>query len=233
MDAAQKTLTSAIARMPRRGTQEQAEFVKSLDEVSTAAGNLRDSGDSDVENKKFALDAAVNQADIARMQVEQASNDAAAKAMLDTHDRQGEWVATVRLWVDEKEKVLGPRKKLADFVAIVKKHRLARSGFAPFNSYVKSFWPDNPEEFFAESFATWRSNPDYMKKNARPLFDWFEKGGHLEPRAPKLPSYKEVRKAMKQVAPDLDDALTVAEGTFGPLLQEARDMIVTLGGGKD
>jgi hypothetical protein len=38
---------------------------------------------------------------------------------------------------------------------------------------------------------------------------------------------------MKQVAPDLDDALTVAEGTFGPLLQEARDMIVTLGGGKD
>jgi hypothetical protein len=64
-------------------------------------------------------------------------------------------------------------------VDIVTKNKLAHKGFAPFTDYVASFWPDRPDELFAESYATWRNNPSYMKKYARPLYDWFEKGGHL------------------------------------------------------
>jgi hypothetical protein len=84
--------------------------------------------------------------------------------------------------LDQKAKALAPRKNLVEFVDIVKKNNLARKSFAPFTDYVASFWPDKPEEFFAQSYATWRNDPNYMKAHARPLYEWFQKGGHMLPK---------------------------------------------------
>ena len=65
------------------------------------------------------------------------------------------------------------------FVDIVKKYKLNTRDFAPFTDYVAHSWPEMPQEFLVQCYATWRANPDYMRRNAPKLFEWFESGGHL------------------------------------------------------
>jgi hypothetical protein len=64
-----------------------------------------------------------------------------------------------------------------------------------------------PGEFFAQCYAVWRRYPKYMEANAKPLYEWFHKGGHLEA----LPDVKET--VLYEVGREV--AVTVA----GPLLQ--------------
>jgi hypothetical protein len=82
--------------------------------------------------------------------------------------------------VEAVEKFVAERdtQNLTEFVDIVNKHKLAQRKFAPFTDYVAAHWPHKPGEYFAEAFRAWRTDRDYMKNNMKPLFEWFEKGGH-------------------------------------------------------
>jgi len=180
MEAARERFADAASKNKRiSGNAEQIDFANAMNRLTSAADDFMNSEETDRQTKEGVLLAAQADADMARMLID--PKDTVSKTLLDMHDRQRLLIATITQWVDERAQALGPKKKLTEFVAIVNKHNLARKSFKPFNNYVAKFWPDDPGEFFAESYAMWRSNPAYMKNNAKPLFDWFEKKGHLAP----------------------------------------------------
>lgn len=67
---------------------------------------------------------------------------------------------------------------------IVKKNKLDTRDFAPFTDYVAHSWPDMPQEFLVQCYATWRSNPDYLRSRAPKLYEWFKRDGHLGKKEP-------------------------------------------------
>jgi Domain of unknown function (DUF4157) len=50
----------------------------------------------------------------------------------------------------------------------------------PFTMYARDNWPHKPGEFYAEAYSLWRTDPDYLKVNAKALFDWFQTGEYLK-----------------------------------------------------
>lgn len=48
----------------------------------------------------------------------------------------------------------------------------------PFTDYAKKNWPHNPAEFYAEAYALWRTDPDFLSDNYKPVFDYFESGDY-------------------------------------------------------
>ena len=87
------------------------------------------------------------------------------------------WVHAAKQVADEKGKII------TEFIAIVQTNKLAKKGFLPFTNYVAFNWPKKPDEFLMQCYATWRNNPDYMKAHARPLAEWFQRGGLLVSKA--------------------------------------------------
>jgi len=154
-------------------------FIASINKVIKACNALRGSKKAYRETMQFTLDDAQADCAMNRAPVEQLQNDPAARAWLEVHNRLTNWVKATEQWVDENAKALELTENLKEFIELVKKHKLAHKGFAPFTDYVALNWPEKPDEFFAQSYAKWRTDPDYMKTHAKPLFDWFEGGGHL------------------------------------------------------
>lgn len=154
-------------------------FIASMNKVMEACTAFQKSKKANRETMQSMLDSAQADCEINRLPVAQLQNDPAARACLEAHDRLTDMVIATEHWVDENAKALEPTEHLTEFVELVKKHKLAHKGFAPFTDYVASKWPEKPGEFFAESYSTWRTNPNYIKTHAKALFDWFEGGGHL------------------------------------------------------
>lgn len=136
-------------------------------------------------------------------------NNDVAKAWLEVHDRQQKWVEAIEKYLEEKGK-----KNLTGFIDVVTKNNLARKGYAPFTDYVAAHWPTEPQEFFAESFYTWRTNPNYMKRNMKPLFEWFEKGGHREGKG--YLEGKDPVEIVREVAPLIYELGREVKETFWP-----------------
>jgi hypothetical protein len=66
-------------------------------------------------------------------------------------------------------------KRLENFVALVNANKIP-----PLTQYAKDNWPGNPEEFYAEAYSLWLTNPGYLNDNAPKLKAWFDKGEHLK-----------------------------------------------------
>jgi peptidoglycan hydrolase-like protein with peptidoglycan-binding domain len=69
----------------------------------------------------------------------------------------------------------GHSKRLSNFVAFVNKN-----GILPFTEYARQNWPGTPDEFYAEAFSLFHTDPEFMQTNYKPLFDWFTQGEHLK-----------------------------------------------------
>jgi hypothetical protein len=46
----------------------------------------------------------------------------------------------------------------------------------PLTKYAQENWPHKPEEFYAEVYGLWRTDPTFLKSNYPDLFTWFEGG---------------------------------------------------------
>ena len=66
-------------------------------------------------------------------------------------------------------------KRLAAFVAVVNANKIQ-----PLTKYAKDNWPGTPDEFFAEAYSLWQTNPTYLNDNAPALKAWFDAGNHLK-----------------------------------------------------
>ena len=174
--AAQKY--SDAAKEAKKSTDWDPAFNKALNELSRAVTALIDSPQAEVQSRKESLNAAEVQAEVDR------ANER-SKPWLEAHDRLKEYANAVEQWVTRKEEIeRAPADIEKAFVDIVKKNRLNRRDFAPFTDYVAHSWPDKPQEFLVQCYATWRANPDYLRSNAPKLFEWFQRGGHLGSRQP-------------------------------------------------
>lgn len=180
LEAARKAYDAVIGGKRLVVTPDQKTFSDAMNQVTNVAGDFLISEDDKRAAVQSSLQDAELQADIARTPIE-SQTDPTSKLLLESHNRQRDWITALTAWMNEKTKVVGPRENLTEFVDIVKKNNLARSSFAPFTAHVQNFWPDKPGEFFAESYAKWREDPNYMKQNAKALFLWFEKKGHMAP----------------------------------------------------
>ena len=78
------------------------------------------------------------------------------------------------LWFDAERNLARTRQRslrLQKFVDLVKANKIA-----PFTQYAKDNWPDKPAEFYAEAYSLWATDPEYLKNNAKALYDWFHAG---------------------------------------------------------
>ena len=229
LDVASMMMEESRKKVPTRVGREVEAFSKALYQMTEAANDLMNSGEADRAAKKSVLDESKVQADITRGPVERLKGDDVARAWLEFHDRQQKWVEAVEQYMEEKRK-----KNLTGFIDVVTKNNLARKGYVPFTDYVAARWPAEPEEFFAQSFHTWRTNPSYMKTHMKPLFDWFEKGGHREGKG--YLEGKSFLEVVREQGPVFYELGREAKETFGPvingvldqsdLLQRSRDRLL-------
>ena len=172
LDPARQKFNDA-AKEARRATGGNPDFAKALNEMLTAVNALMDSPQESVQENKERLDLAEAQAGVDRINEH-------SKPWLDAHDRLKEFANAVEQWANEKQEIeRAPAEIEKTFVDIVKKHGLTTRNFAPFTEYVARSWPDKPQEFLVQCYATWRANPVYMRSRAPKLAEWFESGGHL------------------------------------------------------
>lgn len=64
-------------------------------------------------------------------------------------------------------------KRAERFVTFVTQHKIA-----PFTEYARSKWPSEPGEFFAEAYALWLNDREYLDSVAPALGPWFDQGRH-------------------------------------------------------
>lgn len=200
---AKSDLDSAAQMLPEKHMsvpQDLREFVTALGELRGAAVQLLYSDDNDRAVKQAALDDAILQADVLRPP---AGNGDAVAGLLEYHASLKKWAEAVEVYVREKG-----MKNLTGFIDVVTRNNLARKAYRPFTDYVAANWPTKPQEFFAQSFYVWRTDPSYMKHNMRPLFDWFEKGGHRET--------KDLLDEVREAAPVIYELGREAKETFWP-----------------
>jgi hypothetical protein len=63
-----------------------------------------------------------------------------------------------------------PVQRFVDFVAEKK--------IPPITKYAAKHWPSEPEEFYAEAYSLYRTNPDGLKEKSTELFNWFKGGNY-------------------------------------------------------
>jgi hypothetical protein len=82
-------------------------------------------------------------------------------------DAQDAWLAAARMAVRAPRRTLRVQK----FVDLVTAKKIA-----PFTDYAKTNWPHQPEEFYAEAYALWLTDPDFLAKNYADVYDFFQSG---------------------------------------------------------
>lgn len=222
IDVATANFAAAQKKVPRTiGDENLRQAIQALQvsmtQVSNAVTELMNSDETNEAARRDALASAVMQTDIDRFDVERFKTDPAAQAALEGHDYLRYWIVAVEKWMEEKAKMVGPRKNLTAFVALVTQHKLARKSFAPFTAHVASFWPEKPEEFLVQCYAVWRDNPNYLKTHARQLYDWFQQGGHLEK--------KSLAETAREVAPVISELASEVDEIFGPALYRLHEVL--------
>jgi uncharacterized glyoxalase superfamily protein PhnB len=71
----------------------------------------------------------------------------------------------------ERAEKSGTTSRVANFVAYVSKHEIARN-----TKYAESEWPGKPEEFYAEAYADWVMNQKALGDHSMLLLNWFKEG---------------------------------------------------------
>ncbi len=84
-------------------------------------------------------------------------------------DAQDAWFSAERTAARAPKRTL----HLQSFVDLVTTNKIE-----PFTDYAKKNWPHAPEEFYAEAYALWRTDPDFLSSNYKPVFDYFENGDY-------------------------------------------------------
>ena len=172
MESARQKFNDA-AKEARKATGADPAFAMSVHRMADAVQALVDSPPESVQDNEDRLNMAEGQAGADR-------TNEHSKPLLDAHDRLKEYASSVEQWATQKQEIQrAPSDIEKSFIDIVKKYKLNTPNFTPFTDYVAHSWPDMPQEFLVQCYATWRADPDYMRSHAPKLFEWFESGGHL------------------------------------------------------
>jgi hypothetical protein len=69
----------------------------------------------------------------------------------------------------------GRSLRLQNFVDVVNANKIT-----PFTKYAIDNWPYKPEEFYAEAYSLWLTDPTFVKLHYKPVFDFFDSGTYLK-----------------------------------------------------
>jgi len=67
----------------------------------------------------------------------------------------------------------GRTKRLQKFIDLVTANNIRR-----FTQYSVTNWQNNPEEFYAEAYSLWLTDPAFVKTNYRVVFNFFQSGDY-------------------------------------------------------
>jgi hypothetical protein len=114
---------------------------------------------NDLDGKKLEVDTQRNEADrlkdeeqARRKSFEAANLDAMAKQNLVQSCRASAGTAGILNSFADSKRV----QKFVEFIIL--------KGISPVTQYAKDNWPSKPEEFFAEAYSLWRTDPEYLKR---------------------------------------------------------------------
>jgi hypothetical protein len=114
------------------------------------------------------LDAAIKTREAEKQKLTKAApTNPALAAFAPVEAAQRSWTNAVKTLARIAERT----QRVQRFVVLVNAHRIT-----PFTKYAKDNWPFKPEEFFAEAYSLWRTDPEFLRTNAKVVFDWFEAG---------------------------------------------------------
>jgi len=84
-------------------------------------------------------------------------------------DAQDAWLSAARTAARAPTRPL----RLQKFVDLVTAKKIA-----PFTEYAKENWPFKPGEFYAEAYALWLADPEFLDHNYGDLYDFFQNGDY-------------------------------------------------------
>jgi len=82
---------------------------------------------------------------------------------------QDDWFSAERTAARAPKRTL----RLQKFVDLVTTNKIA-----PFTEYAKKNWPHAPAEFYAEAYALWLTDPDFLQNNYGPVYTFFQSGDY-------------------------------------------------------
>ena len=150
-----------------------AAYVKSVEDTATAIATLATaatatSGGTDQLEAAVLAHAAARKT--ARDSFSAASPSHAALAMLaPVETAQDVWLEAVRALADAQRRTL----RLQKFIDLVTKNKVDR-----FTEYSEENWRLKPEEFYAEAYGLWLTDPEYLMNNYKVVYYFFQSGDY-------------------------------------------------------
>jgi hypothetical protein len=173
-DAARTAATGAAGGMNAQDQTDSKDYRDAVDDVAAKLKAYADdvkAGNVTAENaqtEEAALNSAIDARDDARKKLTAiAPKNPALTTYADTEKTQKDWADKAKT----QARLADRAPKIQEFVDIVNKNHIT-----PDTPYAQDNWPFAPEEFFAEAYSIWRTDPDKLKKDAKELFKWFEGG---------------------------------------------------------
>jgi hypothetical protein len=171
-DAARKGAISAMATANAKDVADSLPYRSAVDAVATAIDDYVSKARPGTELDP--LDAALAAARSAREQARASlaklspANPALA-GFAPVEAAEDDWATAARALGHTR----GRTRRLQKFVDLV-----TTSGIRPLTPYARDSWPDKPEEFYAETYSLWLTEPDFLKTNYPLLFNFFESGDY-------------------------------------------------------
>jgi uncharacterized protein DUF4157 len=176
-DAALKTAQTAAGTFAQKDSDESQAYRKSVEDLSKAIGDYAKLAETtpatlNVKDQELLVDAAVKKRDGERAALQKAAAaNPALTQFAAVEASQTSWAIAVKTQARLPKRTV----RLQNFVDTVKANKIE-----PFTAYAKQNWPHNPTEFYAEAYSLWRTDPEYLKANAKAVFDWFEAGHYRD-----------------------------------------------------
>jgi hypothetical protein len=164
---------AAAAKFTQADADESAAYRSAVDDAATAiAGYVTSAAEegADLDSLDSTVQDAIDSRNSAREALSTANSSNAALGKFEAVDKaQDGWFDTEKALAHARHRSAREQK----FVDFVNAHNIK-----PFTQYAKDNWPLKPGEFYAEAYSLWRTDPEYLKKNFKALFDWFEAGSY-------------------------------------------------------
>jgi hypothetical protein len=176
--AAKSTLRAGQGRVAQFNAQDKTDsdaFRSAVDAVSTQidsyAANIA-AGGVNADNEDASLDGTIDTRNKERDSLKAASAaNPALTAFAPAVSAQDAWGEAVKTWARIAQRTM----RVQRFVDMVNKNNIK-----PFTKYARDNWPFNPDEFYAEAYSLWLTDPAYLTANAKPVVDWFRSGEYLK-----------------------------------------------------
>jgi hypothetical protein len=153
-------------------SKEYDELVKQRAEAKKAGDKKAladvDAKIKDAKKRHAAKIGEVNPAE-AKYKKAEAAN-AAAKTSMDTAEKAKD---AAKKTADDTLAPSGENQRVQKFTDFVTEQKID-----PISKYAKDNWPAKPEEFYADAYSLFLTDPLALKAKSEPLYDWFKKGGY-------------------------------------------------------